>query len=88
MYLYRPRGVSVDRYLQADEEGEKGRDEIPLDDLDGFTVDQQRSDLRPWTEDMVLPLEPVIVSSQRDMQRALIEQGGANDTYTAIDNPT
>jgi hypothetical protein len=87
MYLYRPRGSAVDRYLQTDEDGDgKNRQEIALEDIDGFALDERPGEMRPWTEDMDLPLEPVIISSNDDMRKSLIGHGPSGENgYTTID---
>jgi hypothetical protein len=58
-WLYRPRGEVVDKYFRVDE-GEGGqRDEIDLEDIDGFDVNAAQG-TKPWDGAAVLPLEPVV----------------------------
>jgi hypothetical protein len=86
MYLYRPRGESIDRYLQTDEEEEgKRREEITLADLDGFTMDQELSEQRPWVEEMELPLQPVVIAPQSRLTGNSLMQ---DNSYTASDQLT
>jgi hypothetical protein len=86
LYLYRPRGVSVDRVMKADDESDgKERAEVPLEDLDEFSVAEARPGLRAWSEGMALPPEPVLVSSSSQMRRGLLAPGSTN-TYTAVDH--
>jgi hypothetical protein len=87
LFIHRPRGKKIDRYMQADEEIEGvGRDEVLLDDLDSFSVTANRTGLKQWDDGTQLPPEPIVVSS-RDPDRALTPRREAShhEGYTAMD---
>jgi hypothetical protein len=90
MYLYRPRGQQVDEYMQDDrgtEDEDDNRDEILLDDLDGFNVRTQRGGMTHWQYGMQLPRQPLVVPS-RDPDRPVGHRTGAlGGSYTAGPDP-
>jgi hypothetical protein len=63
MYLYRPRGETIDRYMRRDD-GQGEREEVLLDDLEGLAPTERRNGMREWEDGMDLPLEPLLVSSK------------------------
>jgi hypothetical protein len=65
MVLFRPRGRSIDEYLQPDGELEGApRAEVAVEDLAGFEVESAPDGMREWEEGMDLPLQPLVVSSR------------------------
>jgi hypothetical protein len=80
LWLYRPRGAAMDKYLRDDEEGERG--EVLLEDLEGFDVTGDRAGMRQWEEGMDLPPEPLLISS-RDPTRPMIRDSSTNP-YTPV----
>jgi hypothetical protein len=83
MLVYRPRGASVDRYMQADQDEDgQNRTEIALEDLDDFGIDDTREGMRPWRDGMALPLEPVVLPARGE--RRLIDGDGPPISYTAV----
>jgi hypothetical protein len=65
MVLFRPRGRSIDEYMQPDVElDDQSRGEVALDDLTGFEVADAGDGMREWEEGMDLPLQPLVVCSR------------------------
>jgi hypothetical protein len=51
MFLYRPRGTSIDEFMQPDvEEDGRQRDEVLLEDVEGFRVQDAVEGARDWEE--------------------------------------
>lgn len=97
--IFRPRGKSIDKYMENDYNksllndddnngggsgisGDFGdRDEVMLDDLDGF--DPRKSQGTEWQDGMKLPLQPILVGkevSKKPMRKT-------ENTYTTIEEP-
>jgi hypothetical protein len=70
LWLYRPRGTAVDRFMQPDAppDGEQ-RGEVLLEDLNGFALDGEQGGMREWEDGMELPLQPILVSSKEKKKR-------------------
>jgi hypothetical protein len=71
LWLYRPRGKTLDRFMQPDVPGEGvARKEILLEDLEEFAMDADQGAMREWEDGMELPLQPIVVSSRERKERA------------------
>lgn len=96
MIIFRPRGKSIDKYMESDinegllngndnndngftDQGE--RDEVMLDDLDGF--DPRKAQGTEWQDGMKLPLQPVLVG--QEVSKKPIRNSDV--TYTTIEEP-
>ena len=83
MIIFRPRGEVIDHYMKFDDDEDGERDEVRLDDLDGFSSNNCGG--TQWHSGMNLPLQPILVGeevSNRPMFR------GKNETnYTSIEEP-
>jgi hypothetical protein len=63
LFVYRPRGPTVDMFLQTHPPvNREGAELVFLDDLKTFTVKDQDGYLKEWKEGMELPQEPYICS--------------------------
>lgn len=96
MIIFRPRGKSIDRYMESDvNEGllnnnddnggisdQGGRDEVMLDDLDGF--DPRNTQGTEWQDGMQLPLQPVLVGQEVSKKPI---RNNTDVTYTTIEEP-
>jgi hypothetical protein len=80
MVLFRPRGRTIDEYMQPDGAMDgQTRGEVALDELTGFEVEDAQEGMREWEEGMDLPLQPLVVSSRSQpvgrAERAYAEVG-------------
>jgi hypothetical protein len=83
MFLYRPRGTSIDQFMQPDvEEDGRQRDEVLLEDLEGFQVQDAAEGTREWEEGMNLPLQPLVVSSREPRRKQRTE----DEAYAAVED--
>jgi hypothetical protein len=85
MFLHRPRGTSVDQFMQPDvaEDGRQ-RDEVLLEDLDGFHVQDAAEGTRDWEEGMNLPLQPLVASSKGPKRKRKPE----DEAYAEVEDQT
>ncbi|OHT05406.1 hypothetical protein TRFO_26889 [Tritrichomonas foetus] len=81
MIIFRPRGIVIDQYMMSDLSDEGERDEVRLDDLDGFNPNDKGGAV--WQEGMKLPLQPILVGeevSRKPMKKSEV-------AYTSIEEP-
>jgi hypothetical protein len=89
MYLYRPRGRNIDQYMERDDHGDEARqrEEVLLDDVNGFTPVNEQDGMRQWEEGMDLPLEPLLISS-REPAVSILSSSRTEPTYELVSDTT
>jgi hypothetical protein len=85
MFLFRPRGAEIDRFMVPDSatEGQE-RGEVALEDLDSFAPDGAGEGMRQWETGMELPLQPVVVSSKEQKRKSVREEQRYDSVATPL----